>query len=120
MPLASLPLSSNTGYGWIMHCIVIKACGFFLVGFGYSSFPLLYFGIGPDTNGEELAQIDAGSISIRERVLRKIHGSLYLGFETDFQRLSNVGLTRLTENPFGDSFGSDEICQFGDRSWASV
>lgn len=89
-------------YGlWMDHALYSdKSQWFFLGRIRLQQFPLLYFGTGVDINGEELAQIDAGSISIRERVLRKVHGSLYLGFETDFHRLSNVGLTQFTSEPF--------------------
>jgi outer membrane protein assembly factor BamA len=59
---------------------------------------LFYYGIGTDVSGEELAQIDAGSIAIRERILRKVRGSLYLGLEMDFQQLRNVEVSQVDAN----------------------
>lgn len=89
-------------YGlWMDHALYSDESKWFFLGrIRLQQFPLLYFGNGIDISGEELAQIDAGSISIRERILRKVHGSLYLGFETDFHSLSNVSLTQFTDEPF--------------------
>lgn len=89
-------------YGlWMDHALYSdKSLWFFLGRIRLQQFPLLYFGMGPDTDGEELAQIDAGSINIRERVLRRVKGSLYLGLETDYQRLSSVEFNRISERPF--------------------
>ncbi|MEP1033487.1 BamA/TamA family outer membrane protein [Ekhidna sp.] len=102
-------------YGlWMDHALYSdKSKWFFLGRVRLQQFPLLYFGTGIDISGEELAQIDAGSISIRERVLRKIHGSLYLGFETDFHRLSNVGLTQITNEPFQAPAGIRKFSNLG-------
>lgn len=94
-------------YGlWMDHALYSdKSKWFFLGRVRLQQFPLLYYGIGPNTAGEELAQIDAGSISIRERVLRKVKGGLYVGLETDFQHLSNVSIERISEEPFNDPPG---------------
>ncbi|MEO9483933.1 MAG: BamA/TamA family outer membrane protein [Ekhidna sp.] len=102
-------------YGlWMDHALYSDKSLWFLLGrIRLQQFPLLYFGEGIDTNGEELAQIDAGSISIRERVLRKVHGSLYLGFETDFHRLSNVGFNRLVDDPFDAPEGIRKFSNLG-------
>ncbi|SNT39355.1 Surface antigen [Ekhidna lutea] len=102
-------------YGlWMDHALYSdKSKWFFLGRIRLQQFPLLYFGVGPDTDGEELAQIDAGSISIRERVLRKVYKSLYLGFESDFHRLSNVSLTSLSNEPYEMPTGLQKLSNIG-------
>ncbi len=102
-------------YGlWMDHALYSDQSKWFFLGrIRLQQFPLLYFGEGPDTRGEELAQIDAGSISIRERVLRKVYKSLYLGLETDFQRLSDVSLTSLTSDPYVTPSGLQKFSNIG-------
>ncbi|WP_436515622.1 BamA/TamA family outer membrane protein [Ekhidna sp. To15] len=102
-------------YGlWMDHALYSdKSLWFFLGRIRLQQFPLLYFGTGIDIGGEELAQIDAGTISIRERILRKVHGSLYLGFETDFHSLSNVSLNQLTSEPFQPPTGVQKFTNLG-------
>lgn len=56
------------------------------------SYPLLYYGIGPEISGEPLAIAYANFTLIRERLLRKIKGPLYIGFEVDYERLSQVDM----------------------------
>ena len=90
-----------------------KSIWFFLGRVRLQQFPLLYYGLGPEVTGEELAQIDAGSISIRERMLRKVAGNLYLGLEIDFQRLSNVGFQQLTTEAFESPSGLSPYNTFG-------
>lgn len=101
-------------YGlWMEHALYSdKSKWFFLGKARFQRFPLLYYGIGPDVSGEELAQIDAGSIAIRERVLRQLSGGLYLGLETDFQRLSNVDVTRL-DTSFEVPIGTETFTNIG-------
>ena len=56
----------------------------------YQNFPLLYFGIGPNTEPEPLATVDAQLLNIRERVLKRVAKNIFIGPEIDFQRLANV------------------------------
>lgn len=56
----------------------------------FQSFPLVYYGIGNDVSGEELAIANANIISIKERLLRKVYGNWYFGLELNYERLSNV------------------------------
>ncbi|WP_462251288.1 BamA/TamA family outer membrane protein [Ekhidna sp.] len=102
-------------YGlWMDHAIYSdKSLWFFLGRIRLQQFPLLYFGTGIDIDGEELAQIDAGSISIRERILRRVKGSLYLGFETDFHRLSSVKFNRIATEPFNEPPGIRKLTNIG-------
>lgn len=102
-------------YGlWIDHALYSdKSLWFFLGRIRLQQFPLLYYGEGIDISGNELAQIDAGNITIRERVLRKVRGSLYMGIETDYHRLSNVVFNRLSDEPFDDPIGLENFTNFG-------
>ncbi len=85
-------------YGlWFDHALYSHKNTWFSLGrLRFQSFPLLYYGIGPDTPPQHTARIDANQIQIKERVLRKLYKSLYLGIEADYQRLSSVNL--VTEN----------------------
>ena len=63
------------------------------------SYPLSYFGIGPDILGDELAIANANFMLIRERLLRRIKGNWYFGLELDFERLSKVHFDWLDNVP---------------------
>lgn len=108
-------LTLESQYGlWLDHALYSdKSAWFFLGRLRYQRFPLIYYGIGPDAPDEELAQVDANSIAIRERVLRKVSGSLYLGVELDYQRLSGVSFNRLSDEPFPLPAGSQGSANFG-------
>jgi hypothetical protein len=60
---------------------------FFLGRTRIQRFPLLYYGIGHNTPGENPAVVDANYILLRQRVLRKISRNLFLGPEVDYQHL---------------------------------
>ena len=79
-------------YGlWLDHALYTdKNKWFFLGRFRYQSFPLLYYGIGPNSQSEPLAEIQGNYLFIKERILREIRPSFYGGLEFDFQRLSSV------------------------------
>jgi hypothetical protein len=76
--------------------------------------PLLYFGIGPDTDGNDPAVIDASYVLIRERVLRKITKNFFGGFEFDYQNLHQVAFEQPDANPYDLPRGSG-----GSATWAS-
>jgi hypothetical protein len=63
---------------------------FFLGRGRLQRFPLLYYGIGPDTKSDHPATIDALSIQLRERAMRRIAPNLFGGIEVDYQQLSRV------------------------------
>ena len=63
---------------------------FFLGVIKYQNFPLSYYGIGPDASSKVNALVHANEFRFRERVLRKIVGSWYTGFEVDFERMRQV------------------------------
>jgi hypothetical protein len=79
-------------YGiWFDHALYGHRNQWFLLGrLRFQSFPLLYYGIGPNTPSDYLARVDAKQIQIKERVLRKLTNNVYLGLEGDYQRLSSV------------------------------
>jgi len=78
------------------------------------SYPLSYYGIGPDIAGDELAIANANFALIRERLLRKIHGHWYLGLEVDYERLSKVHFDWLDgHQPSGYILGQDGYNNLG-------
>ena len=83
-------------YGlWIDHSLYgDRDKWFFLGAIRQQRFPLLYFGIGPDTEGDHPNLIQADYTLIRERVLRNLAPNLFLGLEIDFQRLYNSEFER--------------------------
>ncbi|MBW8687757.1 BamA/TamA family outer membrane protein [Chitinophaga rhizophila] len=72
---------------------------FFLGRTRIQRFPLLYYGIGPDTDGEHPAVVDANYILLRQRVLRKISRNLFLGPEIDYQYLYGTEFNQPEEGP---------------------
>lgn len=63
---------------------------FFLGRVRLQQFPLLYYGIGPNTPGDNPATVESGTIQVRERVLHRIVPNLFGGIEIDYQQLSRV------------------------------
>jgi len=108
-------LTLERQYGlWIDHALYSHQSDWFFLGrLRFQQFPLLYYGIGPDTPAEEIARVDANSVAIRERVLRNVSGSLYLGVELDYQQLTNVNFNSLSNEPFDPPLGSDGSTNFG-------
>jgi len=65
---------------------------FFLGELKFKSFPLKYFGIGPDSPNKSLATINGNDLFLKERVLKKITKSYYTGLEIGFQSLTNISI----------------------------
>lgn len=82
----------NKQYGvWLEHALYNDQNQWFFLGSArYQSYPLLYYGIGPNTSDEFQALVEANYFIIKERALRKIRGSLYAGAEAEFLNLSRV------------------------------
>ena len=77
--------------GFIEHAIYTDQNKWFFLGkLKYQSFPLSYFGIGPNTSSESIALVDAVEFQLKERVLYKLRRNFYTGFEFEFHNLSNV------------------------------
>ncbi|AHM61125.1 hypothetical protein D770_14355 [Flammeovirgaceae bacterium 311] len=72
----------------------------------FQSFPLLYYGIGPGSSPEPVAQVDNRLLQIRERVLRQVYPNLYLGLELDFQSLTSVEFIPASSEPIELPLGS--------------
>jgi hypothetical protein len=86
-------------YGlWLDHALYSHQNNWFLLGrFRIQRFPLLYYGVGPDTPPDYQAVVDANALLLRERLLRKVKGSFYAGLETDLQQLSNISFEKQPE-----------------------
>lgn len=78
-------------YGiWLDHAIYSnKDKWFFLGRLRFQNFPLLYYGIGPQTDTEYIGLIEGRQILLRERLLRKVADNFFVGFEFDFQSLAD-------------------------------
>jgi outer membrane protein assembly factor BamA len=86
---------------------------FFLGRLRYQRFPLLYFGIGPDTDGNDPAVVDASLVLVRERVLHKITNNFFGGFEFDYQNLHRVEFEQPDANPYDLPQGSAGSANLG-------
>ena len=108
-------ITLESQYGlWIDHALYSDQSRWFFLGrLRFQQFPLLYYGIGPDTPEEEVAQVDAGSIAIRERILRRVVSHLYVGVELDYQRLSGVDFELRGEEPLDLPRGSNGSTNYG-------
>ncbi len=84
-----LTLEGQYGF-WLDHALYgDKDRWFFLGRLRAQRFPLLYWGIGPETPDRDRAIIDASYLLLRERVLHKVIPNLFIGPEADFQWLIN-------------------------------
>ncbi len=83
-------LTLEKQYGlWFDHALYTDQNKWFLFGRSrFQRFPLLYFGLGPHSDEEPTAIVDADFILIKERILRRIKGSLFTGIEIDYQALT--------------------------------
>ncbi|MEO0814727.1 MAG: BamA/TamA family outer membrane protein, partial [Myxococcota bacterium] len=79
-------------FGLILeHALYTDDDEWFILGDGtFQSFPLLYYGIGSDTPSDPRATVDELSLLIRERLLYKLVGSLYIGPEFSFDMIRGV------------------------------
>ncbi|MDG1709617.1 MAG: BamA/TamA family outer membrane protein [Schleiferiaceae bacterium] len=102
-------------YGlWLDHAAYTDKNKWFFYGRArYQSFPLLYFGIGPDSPSEYLSRIDGQYVLLRERLLRETLPSLYIGFELDYQRLNNVKYVDQSLGSSPPNVGSDGSSNLG-------
>lgn len=102
-------------YGlWFDHALYSHQNKWFSLGrLRFQSFPLLYYGIGSNTPGQHQARVDANLIQIKERVLRKVYKSLYLGLEVDYQRLSSVDFVTESIEPIHMPLGSEGSANLG-------
>lgn len=102
-------------YGiWFDHALYSHLNKWFVLGrLRFQSFPLLYFGIGPNTPSEHIATVDGLQLQLKERVLRKIHKNLFFGVEVDYQSLRSVDFIPKTEMAIDRPLGSEGSTNLG-------
>lgn len=107
-------ITLESQYGiWLDHALYTDQDEWFFLGrLRWQSFPLLYYGIGPDSPAEPLAVVDANYLLFKERILGKVYKSYYLGLEFDLQKLSNTNFN-WEGNPAELPLGSDGTTNFG-------
>lgn len=86
---------------------------FFLGRTRFQRFPLLYYGIGPETVGKDPALIDANYILFKQRVLRKIKPNFFAGPEIDYQQLYNTDFEQPDNHTYDKPLGSDGTRNIG-------
>ncbi len=72
----------------------------------YQNFPLLYYGVGPNTSSQYLARVNARQINIKERALKRIGKTIFAGAEIDYQNISSVNFVPHDGNNFERPPGS--------------
>ncbi|QNL51032.1 BamA/TamA family outer membrane protein [Olivibacter sp. SDN3] len=87
---------------------------FFLGETKIQQFPLLYYGIGPNTPKHHPASVNSFNILFRQRVLRKISRNLFLGPEVDYQLISGVRFDQPSEgDPYPIPAGGEGTSNLG-------
>ncbi|MDR6195430.1 hypothetical protein QE357_002482 [Siphonobacter sp. BAB-5404] len=80
----------------------------------FQRFPLLYYGSGPATSGDNPAVVDAMYIQARQRLLRKLVKNFFVGPQVDFQNLYNTRFKQPTEGqPFELPLGHEGSTSLG-------
>lgn len=102
-------------YGiWLDHALYTDQNRWSFLGrIRYQNFPLLYFGIGPGTDPQYQATVNARQLNIRERVLKKIGKNLFAGPEIDFQRMASVRFIPHDRRPVDLPVGSSGSTNIG-------
>lgn len=85
-------LTKEKQYGsWIEHALYTHKNKFFILGeLKFQDFPMLYYGIGPETHHEKNVLVNTTEFKLRERMLYQFKPSFFTGFEFDYQQLSDV------------------------------
>jgi len=101
-------------YGlWLDHALYTDRNNWFFLGsMRWQSFPLRYYGIGPQTPNEYSHVVEGNYFLLRERMLRKIIPSVYTGLEFDIQRLGRSRFVPADPDnmeilPFGSEGGTN-------------
>lgn len=103
-------------YGaWFEHAFYTDRNEWFFLGrLSYQNFPLLYYGIGPDSPTEYEALVNGNFTIIKERVLREITHSFYFGLELDYENLTKVEFVQADpENPIDIPTGGEGSANLG-------
>lgn len=79
-------------YGlWLDNAIYTDRDRWLLLGKArFQRFPLLYFGIGPDTPKDGPDIVDGFGVLVRQRIFRQIKGNFFAGPQIDYQSLADV------------------------------
>ncbi|GAB3945627.1 BamA/TamA family outer membrane protein [Spirosoma harenae] len=87
---------------------------YFLLGrVRYQQFPLLYYGIGHETQPHNPALVNSNQIQFRQRVLRKVYASWYAGLEVDYQNIHRVSFEHSDSSAFIRPVGSEGSSSVG-------
>ena len=102
-------------YGfWLDHALYTDQNKWFVFGRArYQSFPLFYYGIGPESPSEFTALIDGNYTLLRERIFREIKPSLYFGLELDYQNLGSVDYLETSSDYIAPEFGTNGSSNLG-------
>lgn len=100
---------------WFDHALYSHNNEWFFLGRSrFQEFPLLYWGIGSETPAAYQAVVDGRYLLLKERVLRKIAPSLFLGAELDYQNLHRVQFKSARElNSLPQPAGANGSANFG-------
>lgn len=79
----------------------------------FQSYPLYFYGTGPDIKGDELAIANANFLVFRERVLRKVWKHWYVGLQLDYESLSKVDFDWMEDVSPYPVFGDDGYANLG-------
>lgn len=79
----------------------------------YQNFPLLYYGIGPNTPSESEATVNTRLLNIKERALKKIGKNIFAGLEVDFQQLSKVKFVQNSTTTLSKPIGFEGSANLG-------
>jgi hypothetical protein len=102
-------------YGiWLDHAVYTDQDKWFIFGRArYQSFPLSYYGIGPESPSEFTALIDGNYTLLRERIFRELKPSLYFGLEFDFQRLAQANYLETSPGFIAPELGANGSSNLG-------
>ena len=99
---------------WLDHAVYTDENLWFFYGkVRYQSFPLFYYGVGPDSPQDYTALIDGNYTLVKERFLRAVLPSLYVGLELDYQRLGNVSYQNTSTNFLAPELGANGSTNLG-------
>lgn len=100
--------------GQLENAIYSDRNNYFLLGRArYQQFPLLYYGIGPETRPEHPALVNSSYIQLRQRGLRKVVENWYAGLEIDIQTMYQVSFEPRDPTNFRLPLGGDGSTTLG-------
>lgn len=101
-------------YGlWLEHTLYSDKNRWFFYGRAIAqSFPMQFFGVGPNASEDSTGTIEGNFVLVRERVLREVRDHLYVGLNLDLQHLSGARYVpaagyAVADAPLGASGGTN-------------